>query len=177
VPVIDSEGILIGLNALIGQIKELPIITTPENVPPPAKPRHHPLPGWKRNLQESWDQLRKLIVIQYHNQPVGELVAPENRIFLDMHLEMLLTQAQWAVIHQKPKLYQASLISATNWVKNYFVVTSPKTQGMLQGLSNLSSINIAPQLPSVSNSLNSVTSLISQKQETDKKVDHAGDKS
>lgn len=151
VPKTDPEGILLQLDALGAQVANLPIIATPEdkaNVQPPQQHHHHQ-PGWKRNLEESWRQIQKLVVIQYHEQMVDQLVAPADRNYLDMHLQLLLGQAQWAVMHEKQKLYRHSLMAAQEWVKNYYVETSPKTQAMIAGLQTLAEQNINPALPSI----------------------------
>jgi uroporphyrin-III C-methyltransferase len=163
---IDAESILLRLNALESQVSALPIIATPEDViaTPPQKHHHHQ-PGWKRNLQESWLELQKLIVVQYHDQPVGHLISPVNRPVLDMHLQMLLAQAEWAVIHSKGLLYQQSLQAASDWVKNYYVETSPKTQAMLAALSQLHAIDIAPELPDLSDTLTLISTTASKLKE------------
>lgn len=153
-PALDLESILLQLNALETQIGTLPIIATPEETAPSPLPNHHHQPGWKRNLQESWLELQKLVIIQYHNEPISHLISPVNRPALDMQLQLLLAQAEWAVIHGKNNLYQQSIQSALNWVKNYYVETSPKTQAMLTNLNQLLSINIAPALPDLSDTLN-----------------------
>lgn len=155
VPKIDEAGLLLKLNAISGQVNDLPIIATPEDVKPAESSHHHHhhQPGWKRNLEQGWREIRKLVVVQYHDQPMSKLMSPVNRAYLDMHLHLLLSQASWAIMHGKGTLYQASLQQAQIWVRNYYVGNSAKTQAMINALSTLASVNINPKYPDISNTL------------------------
>jgi len=157
VPKVDVEGILLQLNAMSSEVNNLPIIATPESVQPNDKKTHHhhhkDTPSWKIHLEESWRQIRDLVVVQYHDQSVSQMITPTNRAYLDMHLQLLLSQAQWAVIHDKEKVYKQSLLEAKVWVRNYYVESSPKTKAMINSLQTLSDIDISPELPDVSDTL------------------------
>lgn len=155
VPQADIPNILLQLNALGDQIGKLPVISTPNAVPqaPQPKHHHHHQPGWKRGLEQSWQQLKQIIVVQYHDQPVGHLITPQNRHYLDLHLQMLLAQAEWACLHQQGDLYTNSIAQAVTWVKNYYVESAPQTQAMLTGLTQLQQQSISPDMPDISDSL------------------------
>lgn len=162
VPQADIPNILLQLNAMGDQISKLPVISTPNAVPqePTPKHHHHHQPGWKRGLEQSWQQLKQIIVVQYHDQPVGQLITPQNRNYLDLHLQMLLSQAEWACLHQRGTLYSDSLTQAVNWVKNYYVESAPQTQAVLTGLIQLQQQNITPSMPDISDSLNMINTKI-----------------
>lgn len=158
VPKVDIPAILLQLNALGAQVAKLPVIATPNEVPQAPSPKHHHhQPGWKRGLSQSWKQLKQIIVVQYHNQPVGQLITPEKRNYLDLHLQMLLSQAEWACLHHESTLYSASLQQAIEWVKNDYVGSAPQTQAMLTSLQQLAQNNIAPALPDISGSLTAIS--------------------
>lgn len=162
VPKVDAEGILLQLNAMSSEVTSLPIIATPEDVQKQKKKHHHhhkDTPTWKIHLEESWRQIRSLVVVQYHDQSVGQMIMPSNRKYLDMHLQLLLAQAQWAVIHNKEKVYKQSLLEAQVWVRNYYVEASPKTQAMINSLQTLAAIDIKPNLPDVSDSIEALTNV------------------
>ncbi len=162
VPKVDISAILLQLNALGSQVGALPVIATPNEVPKAPAPKHrHHQPGWKRGLSQSWKQLKQIIVVQYHNQPVGQLITPEKRNYLDLHLQMLLAQAQWACLHRDAKLYTASLQQAIDWVKNDYVVSAPQTQAMITGLQQLSQYTVAPPLPDITTALTSIDTQLS----------------
>ncbi|MAZ39104.1 MAG: hypothetical protein CMF49_03210 [Legionellales bacterium] len=165
IPQVDVEGILLKLNAQSNAINKLPVITTPEandaSQTHAAEAKIHQ-PGWKRNLERSWQAISKLIVVQYHNQPVSKLISSENRAYIDMHLQLLLSQAAWAVMHGKEILYKQNLQEAQIWIKNYYVGDSSKTQAMLATLSELVSINITPRYPEVINTLQVINSVSSK---------------
>ena len=161
VPKVDAEGILLQLNAMSSQVTNLPIIATPEDVQKQGNKHHHhhhkDTPTWKIHLEESWRQIRELVVVQYHDQPVGQMITPSNRNYLDMHLQLLLAQAQWAVIHNQEKVFKHSLLEAQVWVRNYYVESSPKTHAMINSLQTLVAIDIKPELPDVSDSIDALT--------------------
>lgn len=157
VPKVDISAILLQLNALGAQVSQLPVIATPNEVPQAPAPSHHRhQPGWKRGLAQSWQQLKQIIVVQYHNQPVGQLITPEKRNYLDLHLQMLLSQAEWACLHHQGPLYSSSLQQAIDWVKNDYVGSASQTQAMLTSLQQLAQNNIAPPLPDISSSLSAI---------------------
>lgn len=163
VPQADISNILLQLNALGDQIAKLPVISTPNAVQqePQPKHHHHHQPGWKRGLEQSWQQLKQIIVVQYHDQPVGELITPQNRDYLDLHLQMLFAQAEWGCLHQQATLYDNSIQQAISWVKNYYVESAPQTQALLTGLNQLQQEKISPQMPDISNSLQLINAQIS----------------
>ncbi|NNM59161.1 MAG: hypothetical protein HKM04_05040 [Legionellales bacterium] len=160
VPQADMANILLQLNALGDQINKLPVISTPNAVPQAAPPKHHHQPGWKRGLAQSWQELKQIIVVQYHDQPVGQLITPQNRNYLDLHLQMLLSQAEWACLHQEGALYTSSITQAIEWVKNYYVESAPQTQAMLSSLTTLQGQIISPPLPNISDSLQIINTLL-----------------
>ncbi|MFN7096569.1 MAG: uroporphyrinogen-III C-methyltransferase [Gammaproteobacteria bacterium] len=164
VPEADIPNILLQLNAFGDQIATLPVISTPNAVPEaqPPKHHHHHQPGWKRGLEQSWLQLKQIIVVQYHDQPVGQLITPQNRHYLDLHLQMLLSQAEWACLHQQGTLYTDSMQQAVNWVKNYYVESAPQTQALLNGMTQLQTQNISPTIPDISGSLNVINQEINE---------------
>lgn len=160
VPQADIANILLQLNALGDQISKLPVISTPNAVPQEAPRKHRHQPGWKRGLAQSWQELKQIIVVQYHDEPVGGLITPQNRNYLDLHLQMLLSQAEWACLHQQGALYTNSITQATEWVKNYYVESAPQTQAMLEGLATLQGQIVSPPLPNISDSLQIINALI-----------------
>ncbi|MBY0544884.1 MAG: uroporphyrinogen-III C-methyltransferase [Gammaproteobacteria bacterium] len=151
---LDIPAVLLQLNALADQVGKLPVISTPNAVPAETTPKHHHhQPGWKRGLAQSWQELKQIIVVQYHDQPVGHLITPQNRQYLDLHLQMLLSQAEWGCLHQQGVLYANSIQQAIDWVKNYYVESAPQTQAMLAGLTALQQQVISPPMPDISDSL------------------------
>jgi len=160
VPSVDTAGILVQLNAISANVNKLPIIATPEDVQvsKKIKKQAHKKPNWKYNLEKSWQEIRRLVVVQYHESPVSKLITPANRGYLDMHLQLLLSQASWALMHNDAKLYRQSLQQAQIWIRNYYVGNSSKTQAMLSDLKSLKVKNITPDYPDISGTL----SLINQ---------------
>ncbi len=162
-PDLDLEGLLLQIDALSNQIQALPIVTATSEQQPKDKQHskkkhhhHHHIDNWKKGLKESWNKLKNIVVVQYHNKPVGPFLSPQGRAYLDQHLQLLLAQAQWAALHKKNALYHESLEQAISWVNNAYVSTSSKTQAMVSALQKMAQVNVDPPLPDLSKTLQAV---------------------
>lgn len=156
VPRVPIDSMLLKINALGTQIKTLSVVSD-KNRPNQAKTtQQKPSTGWKRSLQASWEQLRQVIVVEYHPQPVNQMILPMNRTYLDMHLQMLLGQASWALMHHDATLYQQSLNAAIVWVQNNYINDAPATAAFLATLTQLAHTQTSPTLPDLSASLNAI---------------------
>lgn len=158
VPRVPIDSILLNINALGQQIETLPVVSDNQKKNLSTKALTEKTTGWKRALAASWQQLRQVIVVQYHPQPVNQLILPVNRSYLDIHLQMLLGQASWAVLHYQTTIYQKSLQAAIDWVNNYYIADAPATRSFLNTLQQLNQININPTLPNLSASIEAISS-------------------
>ena len=156
-PQIDTEGILLKLNALTQIIESLPSVLMPVSDQQSATADSKEdtkaddnIPRWQQGLKQSLDALKEIVVIEHHDKPQKRSAAKYDRIYIDQQLQFFLQQAQWAVIHQKEALYKTSLTEAENWVKQNYANNSTKTQSMLQTLQQLAQIDIQPGYPSLS---------------------------
>lgn len=158
VPRVPIDSILLNINALGQQIASLPIVSDDQKKNSIPKVNTQKATGWKYALAASWQQLRQVVVVQYHPQPVNQLILPVNRSYLDIHLQMLLGQASWAVLHHQSTIYQESLKSAITWVNNYYIANAPATHSFLNTLQQLSQIEISPPLPNLSATIEAISS-------------------
>ncbi len=159
VPRVHMDSIILNINALGQQIASLPIVSDKQTkAPTKTKANKKPVSGWRHSLEASWQQLRQVIVVQYHPQMVNQLILPVNRSYLDIHLQMLLGQASWAALHQQTEVYQQSLQAATSWIHNYYIVDAPATVSFLNTLQQLSQINISPPMPDLNAAIEAIHS-------------------
>jgi uroporphyrin-3 C-methyltransferase len=172
VPTLDTEGVFLKLAALNRQVDELRVtpITDKRKLPSllqeitPESVEQ----SWSEGLKASWnkamDKFETLVVIQHHDEPVKPLMSPEQTFFLQQNLHLMLEQAQMALLQRKQQAYDASLAKAHDWIGSHFDTKSATTQAMLRGLEELQGINVAPELPDISGSLNSLKTYLRQMQ-------------
>ncbi len=116
--------------------------------------------GW----QYAWMQWRRFFrehLVRYRKveSPVEPLMPPDQTAFLRQNIRLLISQAQLAVMRGDGDNYRVALQQAYDWIDQYYDVKAPATQGMLDALGRLVSINIQPKLPDVSRSLTSIRRL------------------
>jgi uroporphyrin-3 C-methyltransferase len=148
-PKIDVAGLLAQLHALQLQAAQLPlplqmraVKSSSENLSSNSEKSN-----WRVALKNSWENLQKLIVVHHYDKPIAPLLAQEQQAYLQQNLQLLLQQAQWAVLQQQTPVYQSSLQQAYIWVTMYFASDASTTQAMLQALQSLQKINIQPKTP------------------------------
>src|SRR5690606_13655219 len=66
------------------------------------------------------------------------------KTFLYQNLQASLQNAKWAVLHQNNDVFQSSLTTSMNWIKQYFVQDATETTTMLDSLAELQKLDIQP---------------------------------
>lgn len=157
VPTLDISGVYLRLSALNEQISKLPLPNKPAQVEEKPLGVDASLPWWKRGLQETWHELKQVVVVRYNKTGSMPLVMPEQQDFLYQNIHAAMEKAMWALLHQQSDVYHASLDQAMSWIKQYFIPDSPITQSVLTNLTQLQAINVHPSMPKTSESLPAFT--------------------
>lgn len=161
VPKLDVEGTYLRLAALIHQTSELPTLSleqqrqlpqllqeiTPEAVDETLK----------QDIQSAFGRamssLENLVVIQQHDRPVEPLLSPEQGHYLRQNLQLLLEQAQLALLRQQQSIYETSLTRSIELLTRFFDTDNSATAALNSALEQLKTLQVAPQMPSISSSL------------------------
>lgn len=143
-PRIDLMTALSRLHALQLQILELPLLTTSLKVNPTTASNTES--KWVRAIQDSLNSFRKLIVIRRLDKPIKPLLPEAEQQYLQLNLQLLLQQAQWALLHNEPAIYQSSLQQVQEAIQTNFVSDSTITQASLQGIEELKKIDLQTPL-------------------------------
>lgn len=152
VPKVDLVSILTRITALQTQAAQLPAlgVTKPKaaalDEEQPQEPPKEASP-LRQAMEESWTTLQRIIIIRRHDQAIEPLLPPEQQLYLQQNLQLVLQQAQWAALREQEGIYKASLLQAQKWVENYFATNLPATAAFLQGIGDLQKINVRPPLP------------------------------
>ncbi len=149
----DMEGALLTLQAVNAQVDRLPLKTA-QFQQPSTSDKNTPLTaekGWRQHLQTAWQHIQKLIVIRHHQQPIEPLLSPEQNLYLQQNLHILLWQTQWALIHQQPALYKKTLQAATTLLTQHFHTNAASVQHALTMLTTLEDFPVQAAFPSLDN--------------------------
>lgn len=163
-PKLDVAGLILKINAISQQIPNLPVVPTELTKPATdltSSSSSATAPSvWKRSVDAVGRALTNVVVVRHLDQPVEPLLPPQQQAYLILNIQLKLSQAQWAVLHQQPEIYQQNLQQASAWVKQYFLQKEAITQSVLQQLAELQTIQVKPVLPSISDSLHAIESAL-----------------
>lgn len=150
VPLVDIQGIYMRLTALDDEVDKLPLLNNrPQATPVTPNNSTGQLSWWKRGWHESMQTLKQLVVIRYNKNNERPFVTPEQQMFLSQNIHAMIEQALTALVHQQPDIFRASLTKAQSWISQYFIADSQVTQSVLNNLKELQAINIKPELPNI----------------------------
>lgn len=148
-PKVDVAGLAMRISAISDQVTSLsalPVLNT-QNKVLPARPK---ISTWQEKLWSTLESLRGIISIRRTNEPLKPLPSAEQQLYLIETIRLQLAQAQWAVLHQEPDLYQSALNNAKKDLQRYYAV-NPTGASIINMINELQQQNIKPNLPDVTN--------------------------
>lgn len=150
----DLAGLSLTLSAVNKELEKLPL-----NTPDPIAKAHaadtdlaetNKVSSWKDLPAAIWRDLKTLIVIRDHDQPIGPLLSPQQRFFLVENLRLQLEQARLAMLTGQVDVFQERIQTAIQWIETHFDKEAALTKSTLDTLQQLSQAAIAPELPDIS---------------------------
>ncbi len=117
------------------------------------------IPTWTQRLQHSAKtvlaKLSSYIQVQHHDNPPQALLADEYQQAVKQHLQLLLTQAQLALLREEQSVYEHSLRQVTALLRQYFQFN--ENTGVLIGeAEQLTRLNVIQPLPNLNLSLQAI---------------------
>jgi len=161
VPSLDIDGTYLRIAALIERSKDLPTLTLEQQRQLPelidkvmteqtdAQTQQNITSGFAKAM----NKLESLIVIQRHDQPVEPILSPDQGHYLRQNIQMLLEQAQLALLRQQQSVFTTSLSRAQSLLIQYFDQDNYTTRTLIQSLAELTALNVSPTIPDISGSL------------------------
>lgn len=157
---VDREGIYLRLLALGEQLPKLPLVEpmrAPEGDDATDTAQGEKTDGvWntiKGSFQRMMDRLSSHIRIRRHDNPIEALADPREQYLLRQQLQLMLEQAQAALLRENAQLYRASLTRAADWIEAHFAL-NPQTETVMTRLREMAEVDIAPELPDLDDALN-----------------------
>ncbi|WP_110597754.1 uroporphyrinogen-III C-methyltransferase [Salinicola lusitanus] len=162
VPVIDRTGLYLALMAQQEQLARLPLKQDIEEIAA-GKGDAKPTGGWRQQLATLGRELKDLVTVRRHDQPLEALITPEQESYLRQNVRLLLEQAQLALLKSEPELYQASLDKATELVEGYYDTDNDGVAKSIDKLKSLRDQDVRPELPDISESSQLLKRFIEQR--------------
>lgn len=160
-PEIDIPGMALYLADMIGRVGKLPLKPdTPAVLREQPDEVDEPVDGWRGVADAIWQELRGLIVIQREDEPPPALLSPDERYFLYQNLRVELASAREAVLRRDTRNLQASIELIEDWLDSYYDTDASAVANMLASLGQMRRVELAPELPDISGSLETVRAYI-----------------
>jgi uroporphyrin-III C-methyltransferase len=160
-PETDIPGMALYLADLITRAEKLPLKPdTPAVLREQPLDEDEPVTGWRGVLGAVWQELRGLIVIQREDEPPPALLSPDERYFLYQNLRVELASAREAVLRRDSRNLHTSLELIEDWLQRYFDTETSAVSNILDTLAQMRTVELAPELPDISGSLETVRAYI-----------------
>ena len=115
--------------------------------------------AWNRfanNAGSAFDSFSKEhLQVRSLDAPLQPLMAPEQEIYLRQNLQLMISQAQLALLERQPAIYRDSLNNASQWLKAFFQLDN-QANFVVEELAQLERQPISTRLPDISASVESL---------------------
>lgn len=92
--------------------------------------------------EELWQSIRGMVRVQRLDRAESGLIAPEQRIFLQQGLRLLLLDARHSLVQRNTAIYQQTLSQARGWIEKYCDTSNALVKSDLAVLQRLAGQNI-----------------------------------
>ncbi len=155
---IDTTGMSAALASLAGRVDRLHLVGSRPLVfagdgSPETTGEGGQVFSWQQILEDGWNGFRSMMVIRRLDEPVTAMLPPEQHYFVHQNLRLQLEAARFALLRHDAPLYQSSLATARDWIREFVVPEDAEGQVMLEEIERLAQIDIVPALPDISGSL------------------------
>lgn len=163
VPQADRAGLSLTLSAINKELESLPLKTPDPKSRADEEQREvtagKEVSSWSELPAAIWRDLRGLVVIRDHSEPVQPLISPDQRFFLIENLRLQIEQARLAMLSGQGEVFKERITTAIQWIETHFNTGSAHTQGTLDTLRQLQAAPVAPDLPDISPVYNALQQL------------------
>lgn len=157
---VDRTGLYLTLEAAISGVHELTdqaliserapgFITPDDNTEAGVETRNIFLRAWDKFKAT----IKQVIVVRRMDEPVKPLLSPDQSAYARLNLQLMLEEAEMAVLRGNQPLFERALAKARNTVDNWYDNTNPRVSALSETLAELATRNVDPKLPDISQSL------------------------
>ncbi|WP_438765052.1 uroporphyrinogen-III C-methyltransferase [Kushneria sp. TE3] len=158
-PEVDQNGLFLTLSAMANQVDTLPLSQESEALAAQKDDGSLFTGGWREQLSRMGTQLKDLVTVRRHDEPLEALITPAQEGYLRQNVRLLLEQAQLGVMRSNEEIYRESLERANTLITTYFRTEDSNVQRVRDQLNQLGQRNISPELPDISGSIEALNKL------------------
>ena len=96
---------------------------------------------------------------RFEGESVKPLLAPDEAVYLELNLRMMLERAQLAALRREQSVFEQSLQTAADWIASYLEDEDPGIQRVIEELDAMSTVELDQSLPDISGSLAALKSM------------------
>nr|WP_251827673.1 uroporphyrinogen-III C-methyltransferase [Methylovulum psychrotolerans] len=120
-------------------------------------------------LQSAIDQLEGIVTIRHTDQPVKEILTPEQAQFIHEQLRVKLEMVKIALVEHNEAIYQAGLGDAQAWLAEHFT-KNDESKALAGELERLAAVKLNSQFPDISQSFKMLRDIAKLRLDTDKDI-------
>lgn len=165
VPAIDNVGAIARLQAMQEQVTSLPWMPEKLILDPVTEQPVETLDKqeWYWQLWNNIsDSISRMVRITERDAPIAAPLTPDQQYYLQQNMNLMLEQAQVALLREQAELYQSSLKRVSNWLDQYLVIEDERTRAARAALTELQNWDVNPAVPDISESLIQLRKLVEQ---------------
>ncbi len=165
-PAVDLVGLAIRLDTVVGSIDQLPLLAAAAPASASVGSSSAPRAGGfsleslastgRRGLDALLAELSQLFRVNRVDAPDALLLAPEQQYFVRQNLRLVLLSARLALLARLEPVFRADLERAIGWLGSHFDASQRPVANAVAALRQLQGARIAPDLPSLGDSLAAV---------------------
>ena len=163
---VDLQGLFLRVEAVKGLLERLPL-RLPEYIADTDLPRTEGAPADDGSMFEALlSRLEGLVRFRRHEgTPMRPLLAPEQADYLEQHLRLALDRAQLAVLRGNQAIFEASLLSAKEWLHRFVDPNHATVVEATRELDELLAVDLEITPPDISGALARLRELRSRARE------------
>ncbi|GBO86089.1 uroporphyrinogen-III C-methyltransferase [Marinobacter salsuginis] len=159
---VDRTGLYLKLEAAIDSIHQLTdqaLIS--ENAPGfvvnTATEENSETGGEPGAIAQAWNKVKstlmQVVVVRRMDEPVKPLLSPDQSAYARLNLQLMLEEAEMAVLRGNQPLYERALTKARTTIDTWYNPSNPRVTALSETLTELAGKNVDPELPDISQSL------------------------
>ena len=117
-------------------------------------------PLWKKVPKIIWQEIKSLVVIKRSGVVKQALLLPGEEYFLYQNLRLELESARQAVLRSDSQNLRSSIDLVLPWIRQYFDTSDSAVINVIETLEKMRSVELKPDLPDISSSLESLRAYI-----------------
>ncbi len=117
-------------------------------------------PFWKKVPRILWQEIKSLVVIKRSGEVKQAFLLPGEEYFLYQNLRLELESARQSILRSDSQNLRSSIDLALTWMRRYFDTSDSAVINVMETLDKMRSIELKPDLPDISSSLESLRAYI-----------------